>query len=129
MFPNCSEMLEIGTYWKTRYSMVSEQTCTIDHKNGPKLLTNEYLVRSPTFITQVNANNIVMWETMQNSADWDCFKTPILQEILRIQHLLQVEHYAFSEVIRLFQSAGCVRNRHQFRTVQQNQKSFPWMQD
>ena len=51
---------------------------------------------------------------MQNSADWDCFKTPILQEILRTQHLLQVEHCAFSEVIRLFQSAGCVRNRHHF---------------
>ena len=29
---NCSEMLIFGTYWKTRYSMVSEQTCTIDHK-------------------------------------------------------------------------------------------------
>ena len=122
-------MLEIGAYWKTRYSMVSEQICTIDHKNGPKLVTNEYLVRCPTFITQVNTNNIVIWETMQNSADWDCFKTPILQEILRTQNLLHVEHYAFAEVIRLFQSAGCVRNRRQFRTVQQNQKSFPWMQD
>ena len=27
-------------------------------------------------------NNIVMWETLQNSADWDCFKTPILRENL-----------------------------------------------
>ena len=26
-----------------------------------------------------------MWETLPNNADWDCFKTPILQEILRIQ--------------------------------------------
>ena len=26
-----SEMLIFGTYWKTRYSMVSEQTCTINH--------------------------------------------------------------------------------------------------
>ena len=25
-------------------------------------------------------------------------------------------------------SCGCVRNKRQFRTVQQNQKSFPWMQ-
>ena len=65
----------------------------------------------------------VMWETLQNSADWDCFKTPILQEILRTHNLLLVEHYAFSEVIRLFQSPGCVG------TVQQNQKSFLWMQD
>ena len=42
-------------------------------------------------------NNIVMWETLQNNADWDCFKTPILQEILRIQNLHQVEHCAFFE--------------------------------
>ena len=36
------------------------------------------------------------------NADWDCFKTPVLQEILRIQNLLQVEHCAFLEAIRLF---------------------------
>ena len=70
-----------------------------------------------------------MWETLQNNADWDCFKTPILQEILRIQNLHQVEHCAFLEVIQLFQSVGCVTNKLQCRTVQQNQKSFPWMQD
>ena len=40
---------------------------------------------------------------LQNNADWDCFMTPILQEILRIQNLHQVEHYAFWEVIHLFQ--------------------------
>ena len=70
-----------------------------------------------------------MWKTLQSSADWDCFKTPILQEILRTQNLLQVEHCVFSEATRLFQSAGCVRNKLQFHTVQQNRKSFPWMQD
>ena len=68
-------------------------------------------------------------ETLPNNADWDCFKTPILQEILRTQKLHQVEHYAFLEPIHLFQSVGCVKNKLQFRTVQQNQKSFPWMQD
>ena len=36
-----------------------------------------------------------MWETLQNNTDWDCFKTPILQEILRIQNIHQVEHCAF----------------------------------
>ena len=45
-----------------------------------------------------------------------------------IQNLHQVEHCALSEAIRLFQSVGCVRNKLQFRTVQQNQKSFPWAQ-
>ena len=29
----------------------------------------------------MTTDNIVMWETLQNNADWDCFKTPILQEI------------------------------------------------
>ena len=31
MLSNCSEMLTLGTYWQTWYSMVSDQTCTIDH--------------------------------------------------------------------------------------------------
>ena len=74
----------------------------------------------------MKTNSIVMWVILPSNADWDCFKTQILQEILRIQNILRV---AFLEVIRLFQSAGCVSNKLQFRTVQQNQKSFPWMQD
>ena len=48
---------------------------------------------------------------MQNNADWDCFKTPNLQEILRIQNLHQVEHCAFSEAIRLFQSVGLCKKQ------------------
>ena len=83
-------------------------------QNGPKLVTNDYLVWSLTVIIHVNPKNIVMWETLPNNADWDCIKTPILQEILRIQNLHQVGHCAFSEAIRLFQSAGCVRNKLQF---------------
>ena len=27
----------------------------------------------------MTTNNTVMWETLPNNADWDCFKTPILQ--------------------------------------------------
>ena len=98
-------------------------------RNGPKPVTNDWIDWFHTFITHVNTDNIVMWETLPNNADWDCFKTPILQEIVRIQNPLLVEHCAFSEALRLFQSVGCVRNKLQFRTVQQNQKSFPWTQD
>ena len=57
-----------------------------------------------------------MWVILQNSADLDCFKTPILREILRIQNPLLEEHGAFSEATRLFQSVGCVRNKLQFRS-------------
>ena len=34
---NCSEMLILGTYWTTRYSVVTEQNCTIDHKMDQSL--------------------------------------------------------------------------------------------
>ena len=33
----------------------------------------------------MNINSIVMWVILQNNAGWDCFKTPILREILRTQ--------------------------------------------
>ena len=32
---------------------------------------------SLTFIIHVITNNVAMWRTLQNNADWDCFKTPI----------------------------------------------------
>ena len=65
-------------------------------------MTNDYLVWYLTFITHVNINSIVMWVILQNNAGWDCFKTPILREILRIQNPLLEEHCAFLEVIHLF---------------------------
>ena len=71
-----------------------------------------------------------MWVILLNHAGWDCFKTPILQEILRIQNLLRVEHCAFLEVIHFYPTSWmCKKNKLQFRTVQQNPKSFLWMQD
>ena len=36
-----------------------------------------------------------MWVTLPNNADWDCFKTPTLREILRVRNPLRVEHCAF----------------------------------
>ena len=95
------------TNWKTWCSMVREQICTIHHKNGPKLVTNAWIDWFHMFITHVNTNTIVMWVILQNNADWDCFNTQTLQEILKIQNLHQVEHCAFLEAIRLHQSVGC----------------------
>ena len=43
----------------------------------------------------MNTNSIAMWVILLNNADWDCFKTPILREILRIQNPLLEEHCAF----------------------------------
>ena len=43
----------------------------------------------------MNTNNIVMWVILLNNTDWDCFKTLILREILKIQNPLLEEHCAF----------------------------------
>ena len=43
----------------------------------------------------MNTTSIAMWEILQNNAGWDCFKTPILQEILRTQNPLLEEQCAF----------------------------------
>ena len=69
MLSNCAEMLIHGTYWKTWYSVVSEQTCT-----GPKLVTNDYLDWSLPWIIHVNTNSTVMWVILPNNAYWDCFQ-------------------------------------------------------
>ena len=94
MLSNCSEILILGTYWKTWYSMVSEQTCTIDHKMD-KSLWQKIMSFDLLHSSYMSTNSIAMWETLPNNADWDCFKTPILQEIFRIQNLHQVEYCAF----------------------------------
>ena len=54
LLSNCSEMLFLGTHWTTWYSMVSEQTCTINHKMDQSMWQNDYFVWSPTFIKHVN---------------------------------------------------------------------------
>ena len=59
----------------------------------------------------MNTNNIVMWEILLSNADWDCFKTLTLREMLKIQNPLLEEHYAFLVVIHLFQKVGCARNK------------------
>ena len=46
----------------------------------------------------MNTNNIVMWDIPLNNADWDCFRTLTLREILNIQNPHLEEHYAFLEV-------------------------------
>ena len=65
----------------------------------------------------MNTNSVVLWVILRNNAGWDCFRTPILQGILKIRNPLLVEQCAFLEVIHLFQQVGCARNKLQFHTV------------
>ena len=76
------------------------------------------------FISHVNSDNIVIWETLQNNTVWDCFKTPILREMLRIRNQHQEDSYAFWKA----QEVGCARNRHQSHTVQHKLRLFLSMQ-
>ena len=68
------------------------------------------------FITQVNTDNTVMWETQQNNADCERSRTLILQEISKTQNQHQEEFYAFSEVTPLYRSVGCARSILQFHS-------------
>ena len=122
MLSNCSEMSVFGSSWWTWYLVVCEQACACYHKMNQSL--RQTLASFDFFhsITHENLSNIVMC-----NAGWDCFRTPILQEILRIQNLHQVEHCAFWEVIHLFEEVGCARNKRQCLTALQNQRSFLWM--
>ena len=58
--------------------------------------------------------NIVMWETRHSIADWVCFKTQTLQEILRTQSQPHEVSCVFLEAEHLFQSVGCARNKLRF---------------
>ena len=60
---------------------------------------------------------------------WDCFQDSDFAGDLEDSKSTSVEHCAFLEVTHLFQQVGCARSKLQFHTVQQNQKSFLWMQD
>ena len=91
-------------------------------------MTNAWLVWLRIYITQVNLSNIVMWETLHNNADWNCYRTLILREILRTQNRPQEECCAYLEVTRLFPQVGFARSKLQFHTVRRNLKFFLLMQ-
>ena len=75
-----------------------------------------------------------MWETLHNNADWDCFGTLTLREILKTQNRPQEVSCVFLEAEHLFQSVRCARNKLLFRTVQRNvrlsllMRVYEWME-
>ena len=84
----------------------------------------DFIYSSHEWIT----NDIVMWVILPNNAGWDCFKTLTSRRCWGFR-IYFGWNTAFFEVIHLFRWVGCVRNILLFRTVQQSQKSLPWMQD
>ena len=104
MLSNSSEVIILGTDWNAWYSMVSKQVRTIYHKMDQGLWQT---LESIDFIFSsylwIQTNNIVMWVILLSNADWDCFRTLTLREILKIQNPLLEEHYVFLEATHLFQ--------------------------
>ena len=62
MLSNCSEMLKLGTYWKTWYSVVCEQTCTIDHKMDQSLWQT-IISFDLLHLSYMWFYTVVMWQT------------------------------------------------------------------
>ena len=98
-------------------------------QNGPKLVTNAWIDWFHIFIIRANTNSIAMWETLPNNADLNCFKTSTFAGDLENSKSTSGGALGVWEVIHLLQWVGCVRNKLQFRIVQQNRKSSLWMQD
>ena len=102
LLTDCSGMFVLGTYWRLDVlSSVNALAWSI--KKWTKAC-GKRLSRLISYIhlTSEYKQYCYAGVTLQNNADWDCFKTPILKEMLRIQNLRLVEHCAFLEVIHLF---------------------------
>ena len=106
---NCSEMLILGTYWKTWCSLVSEQTCTIDHKIYQSLWQ--------TLISFDLLHSSYMWVQTELPCGKHC-QTMQIGIVSRLRFCRRswgfktyIRWNIFLEAIRLFQSVGCVRNK------------------
>ena len=64
--------------------------------------------------------------TRLSIVDWVHSKTQILLATLRSQNQSRVESYVFSEAEHSFPSAGCARNKRQYRTVTYSDERLTW---
>ena len=123
LLTNCSEVFIFGTYWESWYSMVSEQTCTINHK------MDQSMWQTPESIDFKNSSHmwtqtlLFCWKhntTMQIrivSRSWFCRRPWRLK--------VNIEEFCvFSEVTRSYQEVGCARNRLLFHIVHKSWGRF-----
>ena len=124
MLSSCCEKSILGTYWTTRYSVVSEQTCTIDHKMDQSLWQ--------TIISFDLLPSWYMWLQTILSCGKHC-QTMQIGTVSRLRFCRRpwgleiyirwnIWHFRKSYV--LFQPVGSVRNKLQFHTFRQNQNHF-----
>ena len=121
MLSNCSEMLVLCTYWTTSYSIVSEQTCTIDHKMDQSLW--QTIISFDLYKQYCHVGNTAKQCRLGLFQDSDFAGDLEDSKSTSGRTLCIFGSHTFVPI------SWCVRNKFQFRTVQQNQKSFPWTLD
>ena len=75
------------------------------------------------------SDSTVMCENGHSIADWVCFKTQTLLEILRTQSQSQEVSCVFLEADHSSRSVGCARNKLLSRTALQSRRSLLWTLD
>ena len=113
--------------------MVSQKTCTCDHKNGPELGTNVWR-RAARLISYIHCTSEYKQYCHVGHTAQQC-RLGLLQEsdvagdLEDFRNPRQVEHCAHLEVTHLFQQVGCARSRRVCHTAQPKLKLFLSMQD
>ena len=110
------KLFVLVTNWKTRHSVVCQQTCTSSHKNGLRHATDDWQDWFHTFITHMNSDSIVMWATLLSIVYLVYVKTQTLLATLRTQKSTS------GGVLCIFGSRTfitiswmCKRNKRQYR--------------
>ena len=123
LFTNCFEVSVFGSYWKTRYLVVCEQTCSCGREMEKSC--DQRLAHLISYIHHTSEYRQYCDEEAQhNSADLDCFRSDFRRRPGKTRNQHQEVSWCIFGVTRLCQQVGCVRNRLLFHTVLQKLKSF-----
>ena len=122
LLPDCLKMLVLGTNWKTRHSVVGQQTCKSSHRMGMRQTIGKFgFLRSshkgiPTMLSCGQHGSALSIGVI--SRLWLCGRSWRLEINFgwNLMYLSEAEH--------LPPSVGCARSKRQYPTVLQNPKSF-----
>ena len=120
--------LILVTYWKTWYSMVSEQTCTIDHQ------MDQGLWQTITSCDLLHSSYMWIQTVLPCGKHCQTIQTGTVSRLRFCRRSWGFKIYLRWNIVHFRKSYICsdkldVQEKLQFRTVQQNQTSFLWMQD
>ena len=126
MLTDCLDMLVLGTSWKTRHSVVCQQTCKSSHK----MECDRRLTRLISCIHHTNEfRQYCLVSITSQHFRLGYFKTQTLLKTLRTRNQPRESLMYLRKPNILSPSVGSARNRRQYPTVLQSLRSFPWMLD